>query len=118
MTTIRLTYRALEDLDQIYISSFEKWEESVADKYIDHIEECLQLLKEYPRLLKINDNISNRFKVYPAGKHFLVCDLIDTDIYVLTIQHMSTDLIQTLQELVPTLEEEARVLYERLKRSR
>ncbi|MCE7991672.1 MAG: type II toxin-antitoxin system RelE/ParE family toxin [Roseivirga sp.] len=118
MTKIRLTYRALEDLDHIYTFSFEKWGENVANQYLSHIEECLELLKEYPRLLKVNDNISSRFKVYPAAKHFLVCDLFDDDIYVLTVQHMSADLINTLQEIVPSLEEEAQALYERLKRSR
>ncbi len=118
MTQIRLTYRALEDIDNIYQYSRAKWGETVAAQYLGRMQESLKLLEEYPQLLKVNDNISNRFKVYPAGKHFLVCDMIDKDIYVLTVQHMSSDLINTLQELVPTLEEEANALYQRLKRSR
>ncbi len=118
MTRIRLTYRALDDLDTIYNRSLEKWGEKVADEYLSHIEESLKLLAEYPLLLKTNDNVSNRFKVYPASRHFLICDTLGNDIYVLTIQHMSADLINTLQDMAPTLEEEANVLHERLRRSR
>lgn len=118
MTKIRLTYGALDDLDTIYMRSLEKWGEKVADQYLSHIEESLKLLAEYPQLLKTNDNISNRFKVYPASKHFLICDTLENDIYVLTVQYMSADLINTLQEMAPTLEEEANALYQRLRNSR
>lgn len=118
MTRIRLTYRALEDLDDIYKRSIRKWGEIVADQYIKQIEESLKLLEEYPKLLKINAKISGRFKVYPSGRHFLVCDIVEEEIYILTIQHMNMDLMNRLKDLAPMLEDEAKALYQKLKRSR
>lgn len=41
MSKIRLTYRAISDLDDIYTYSLDKWGETVADQYITDIEQSI-----------------------------------------------------------------------------
>lgn len=115
MSEIHLTHRALEDLQDIYDYSVKEWGKSVADKYLDEIQTVLILLQENPGLLKITSQISNRFKTYPLKRHWLICDVIDSDIYILTIRHVSMNLLERLKKLAPSLEQEALALYKRLK---
>ena len=116
MANIHLTHRALEDLQDIYEYSIREWGETVADTYLNDIQEFLLLLETNPRLLRVNTNISSRFKIHQVRNHWLVCDLIGEEIYVLTVKHMSMDLIDRLKELEPFLEQEATTLFKELKK--
>ncbi|TDK45466.1 type II toxin-antitoxin system RelE/ParE family toxin [Algoriphagus formosus] len=113
MKRLLLTSRALSDLQEIYDYSISEWGESTALKYILKIEDCLNLLKENEGLLKVNKSISSRFVVYPVQKHFLICDIIDDAICVLTISHTSINLLERLKKLEPTLDDEAKAIYKK-----
>ena len=113
MKRILLTSRALSDLQEIYEFSISEWGESTALKYMLGIEDCLKLLQENEGLLKSNKIISSRFMVYPVQKHFLICDVIDDAICVLTIRHTSINLLERLKKLEPTLEDEAKAIYKK-----
>lgn len=112
---IHLTSRALEDIQDIYDYSLEEWGESTALKYIKAFEDAFYLLQEHKGLLKINEKISSKFRVYGVQKHYLICDIVDENIFVLTVKHVSMDLLGRLKELEPNLDEEAKALYKRIK---
>lgn len=115
MTKILLTSRTLDDLQEIYDHSEIEWGEETAAKYIRSFEDAFKLLKENPGLLRVKDKISSKFTVYNVRQHYLICDIIDQDIYVLTVRHVSMNLLERLQELEPELDNEAEILRNRLK---
>lgn len=115
MAKLLLTSRALDDMQDIYDYSVAEWGEQTALKYIRAIENIFSLLKENERLLKLNKKISSRFMVYPVKKHCLICDVVEDTIFVLTVKHASMNLLERLKELGPNLDEEAKILYKRLK---
>ncbi len=115
MTEIHLTHRALDDLQDIYDYSAKEWGKSVADKYLIEVQNALLILRENPGLLKVTPQISRRFKAYSLKRHWIICDIIENEIYVLAVRHVSMDLFERLQTLAPSLEHEALALYKRLK---
>ncbi len=115
MAEIHLTHRALDDLQDIYDYSVKEWGQTVADKYLNEFQNALLLLRENSGLLKATPQISGRFKAYPLKRHWLICDIIDSDVYVLTVRHASMDLLERLNKLAPSLEHEALALYKQLK---
>ena len=115
MAEIHLTHRALEDLQDIHDYSAKEWGKSVADKYLNEFQNALVLLRENPGLLKVTPQVSSRFRAYPLKRHWLICDVIENDIYVLAVRHVSMDLFERLKKLAPSLEHEALALYKRLK---
>ncbi len=115
MTKLLLTSRALEDIQEIYDYSVGEWGEKTALKYIQAVEDTFSLLKENKGLLKTNPKISSRFMVYPVQKHCLICDVVDDHIIVLTVKHVSMNLLERLKELEPNLDDEARALAGRIR---
>lgn len=118
MTQVYLTFRALEDLQEIYDYSLEKWGEKVSLNYMRKLEDALKLLENQPNLLRINPAVSSRFVLFPVEQHYLICDCWGMDIVVLTVKHVSMNLLDRLKDLEPTLEAEARALYQRIADSR
>lgn len=114
MKKLLLTDRALDDIQNIYDYSCAEWDEQTALKYLRGFEECFSLLRENEGLLKINKQISSKFMAYPVQKHFVICDIINDNIYVLTIKHTSMDLLERLKKLEPTLDGEAKALYKKV----
>lgn len=105
----------MEDLQDIYNYSIAEWGEQVADAYLNDIQELMLLLQSKPTLLRKNPQISSRFKSYLVKKHWLICEVIDEDIYVLTMKHMSMNLVERLNKLEPSLENEVISLFKELK---
>ena len=101
--SLQLTERALRDIS--------KWGEKIAGDYLDKMEETFSLLESYPNLLTPKPQISKHFLAYQSGSHWLVCDKTDQDIFVLTVQHVSINLFESLDELEPTLKKEMEVLH-------
>lgn len=115
MKKLFLTERALRDIQDIYDYSVGKWGKKTAEKYLKGLESRLSLIKNNEGLLKINRKISSRFIAFPVQKHVMICDIINDSICVLTIKHVSMDLLKRLKELEPTLDEEAKVLFRNIK---
>lgn len=115
MAKLLLTERALDDLQDIYDYSLTEWGETTALKYIQAFEDAFSLLGGNKGLLKINRKISLRFTVYYIQKHCVICDVVEDTIFVLTIRHTSMNLLERLKELEPSMDEEAKALYKKLK---
>lgn len=110
MASVSLTRRAFRDLYGIERYSIERWGKSVAENYLDDIEQGLNRLRENPKLLKTKDGISPDLSLYRVREHFLVCTVSADRVYVLTIKHGSLDLPRRLTELEPQLLAEAEIL--------
>ena len=92
MTKLVLTRRALRDIKQIDAYSVDTFGQGVADEYIADIDRALDLLSENPGLLREQPEISGRLRFYRVRRHFLVCDVIDDRVYVLTVIYCGMDL--------------------------
>jgi len=69
---------------------------------------CLQILLISPQpFMKLRFN-----KRYRVNQHYLLCAVIESVIYVVTIQHGSMDIPNRLLELEPTLQREVEILHD------
>ena len=116
MTEVVLTSRSLRDINQIDAYSIETFGQNVADEYIADIDRAITLLSESPDLLRAQPEISGRLCFYRVRRHFLVCDVIDGRIYVLTVIYGSMDLPNRIGELEPQLIRESELMAQRCKK--
>ena len=113
MAYIEFSKRAALDLVEIERYSIEQWGKTVADKYIDNFTHAAKRLADQPSLLKDKQDISTRLKFYRVEKHFMICDTINDNIYVLAIRHGSMDLPTLVAELEQQLAQEAELMHQR-----
>ena len=111
MAYLGISRRAAHDIEEIRSFSVEQWGRSVAEEYVDHIEEALKRLRENPSLLRMKSEFSRNFRFYRVRRHYLVCSLVEGNIYLLAVKHGSLDLPSRLAELEPTLLEETDLLH-------
>jgi plasmid stabilization system protein ParE len=114
MIKIELTHRAMLDLNEINEYSIQKFGKKTAEKYLDDIEAALLLIKEQPKLLVSKNDTSKFFQFYPVRNHYLICTRVKNIVIVLTIKHCQMDLPERLNELEPSLQQEAELLYKKL----
>lgn len=113
-SSLRLTGRALRDIQTIFDYSVERWGKQIAEKYLDDLEAGLQRLKEHPDLLKPEPDFHSALMFYRVNKHLLVCDVRAQAIVVLTVVHASMDIPSRLGELQPSLAAEIEILHRKL----
>lgn len=117
MAHIELSRRAIFDIEDIDEYSIKHWGKKVANKTIRDIELAMERLADSPHLLKIKPEISFHFYFYRVREHFLICDIIDENIYIVTIKHGVMDLPERLAKLEPHLVLEAEVLHRKFLKS-
>lgn len=102
VTALYLTGRALQDFRAIESYSIEKWGLATARKYLDKIEFALSLIKDQPDILRTDNQISNNLSFYRIEKHFLVFSIGKKRIILLAIVHVSRDLPEMINVLLPS----------------
>jgi plasmid stabilization system protein ParE len=115
MTAVRLTNRALSDIDAIDRYSAERWGRHVADQYLLDVGEALGRLDEDLSLLRARPDFDGRLRFYAVRQHVIIGDTIDGVGYVLAVWHGSMDFIDRLAKLEPDLKHEAELLARRIK---
>ncbi len=111
MAYLGISQLAAHDLQEIYDYSVEQWGSEVAEEYLDDIQEALNRLRTSPDLLRVKPEFSPHLYFHRVRRHFLVCSLIEGNIYLLTVKHGSLDLPKRLAELEPQLLEEVNLLH-------
>lgn len=107
---IRLTQRALNDIDEIYDYSLGTWNEDVAERYVDDIQAALVRIQAHPGLLNKRPEFSEHLRFYVVNRHILVCDHKDDSVVVLMVANARMELFDNLKRLEPTLAEEIELL--------
>jgi toxin ParE1/3/4 len=111
MAYLGISRRAARDIEEVRRFSVAHWGERVAEEYLDSIEQALNRLREEPGLLRTKPEFSRHFRFYRVQRHFLVCSLVENNIYVLAVKHGSLDLPNRLAELEANLLQEAGLLH-------
>jgi toxin ParE1/3/4 len=111
MAYLGISRRAAQDIEEIRRFSVEHWGERVAADYLDGIAQALIRLRESPGLLRTKPEFSRHLRFYRVERHFLVCSLLENNIYLLAVRHGSLDLPSRFAELEPTLLHEVDLLH-------
>ena len=114
MAQIRITRRALSDLNKIEEDSNSDFGQIVADKYLDDIENALRALSEHPSLLT-EKPFADYVRFYGVRKHTLVFCMLEDILYLLTLKYGGMDIEDIVIRLETTLLREAEIMHERLK---
>lgn len=111
---IALSHRAVSDLQSIERYSVAEWGRRTANRYLEQFAAALDRIAQQPDILRLETEFSACLFFYRVKKHYLVCDLQDDLVIVLTVVHTSMDIPGRLQELEPQLIAEANHLRRRL----
>ena len=99
MAKVILRQKAIDDLNNIWVYSFEKWSENQANKYYFLIKYACNEIGKNPNLGKVYNEISENLCGLQSGKHIIFYQLISgEEIDVIRILHESMDLKTRLFE--------------------
>ena len=113
MPKLYLTDYAYWQLADIEDYSLEHYP-ATTEKFMAEIEKAINNLRENPSLGSIYDNHSARYSLYQTPRHFLVHEIIDGDIFVVSIEEQTRDLINNLADLEPLFDKHISALKKQL----
>lgn len=99
MTEYRLTNKAVEDLNGIWVYTYDIWSEEQADKYYDMLLGFCQNIADNPELGKNYDEIRIDLFGLKANRHIIFYRKIETGLIEITrILHGRMDLKKRIKE--------------------
>ena len=100
MAEYRLTRKALQDLDDIWYYTVDKWSEQQADSYYNMLTASCQKIATNPNLYgKRYDGIFDGLRGFKVGKHLLFYRILDDDVVeIIRILHEHMDLQNSINE--------------------
>lgn len=99
MAKVILRQEAIDDLNDIWDYTFEKWSENQADKYYATIKFACKGIGEIPEIGKEYSGISRNLLGLKSGKHIIFYHLVsEYEIEVIRILHERMDLKNRLTE--------------------
>lgn len=118
MSRLRLTERALSDIEEIARDSVERWGPLVADEYLSDLGAALDRLEADLSLFRERREYTGRLRFYAVREHVLVGDVIAGVGYILTVWWSGMDFIERLSKLEPVLMDEAELLARKIESER
>jgi toxin ParE1/3/4 len=99
MAKVILRQEAIDDLNNIWKYTFEKWSETQADKYYTMLKLSCKEIGVNPEIGKDYNIIYNNLLGLHSGRHIIFYQLVDEDeIEVIRILHEEMDLKNRLNE--------------------
>lgn len=99
MAKVVLRQKAINDLNDIWGYTFEKWSETQADKYYASIKLACKEIGDNPSLGKEYNGVSRNLLGLKSGKHIIFYHLIsENKIEIIRILHERMDLKNRLNE--------------------
>lgn len=86
----KLSDKAEQDLENIYLYSYENWGISKAIEYIEEIEKTISNLLDHPKLGKLQIKNKRTYYTFPCQSHIIYYHLQADILYVLSILHKSS----------------------------
>jgi toxin ParE1/3/4 len=99
MANVILRQEAINDLNNIWEYTFEKWSETQADKYYEMLKlSCLEIGNN-PKIVRQYDEINEDLLGLHSGRHIIFYQSIDKyEVEIIRILHESMDLKIRLNE--------------------
>lgn len=99
MAKVILRQKAIDDLNNIWDYTFEKWSEKQADKYYATLKSACKEIGENPDLGREYTGIKRSLLGFESGKHIIFYHMIsEEEIEVIRILHQRMDLKNRLAE--------------------
>ena len=99
MAKVTIRQQAIDDLNNIWLYTFEEWSERQADKYYATLEFTCMQIGENPQLGREYEGINNNLLGLRTGKHIIFYQIISKDeIEIIRILHERMDLKNRLSE--------------------
>lgn len=99
MAKVILRQEAIDDLNNIWFYTFEKWSEQQADKYYSTLEFACKQIGVNPGLGKEYDGVHNNLLGLRTGKHIIFYQVIsEKEIEIIRVLHERMDLKNRMNE--------------------
>ncbi len=98
MADYRLSGKADDDLNEIYLYSYQRFGESKADDYLLNMERCFIMLANQPRLGRQIDNIRKGYRRLDHGNHAIFYKITDKNIIIMRVLHATRNVLSLLTE--------------------
>lgn len=99
MPNYRLTSLSNQDLNDIWVYTFQKWSIRQADKYYDLLIESFNQISIDPNCGRNYDGVEPKLRGFKTGKHIIFFELINDDtVEISRILHQSMDVKNKLKE--------------------
>ncbi len=96
MHKIHKTKAAEQDLTGIWLYTFQQWNETQADKYLDELDSGIQLLSKHPKIGKDYSDVREGIRCLIINKHLIFYCINDNQIDIIRVLHESMDVEQYL----------------------
>jgi len=83
----RLSPKARDDMESIWLYTFSQWGHEHTEKYIDDLATAFDLLTTNPRLGKSCDNIRPGYRKHPTLRHVIYYREADYGIEIIRVLH-------------------------------
>jgi toxin ParE1/3/4 len=84
--------QAEQDLLDIWLYTFNEWGERQADKYLDELDQAIQLLAEQPLMCRERLELSPPVRIHYHAHHLVVYLALDDGLNVIRVLHESMDI--------------------------
>ena len=91
MKAVRLTPRAVADLDEIWTYGEERWGPAQAERYLRRFQAAFYSLAEDPRRGRACDEIRPGYAKFAAGSHTLFFRVVEGQVEIVRILHSRMD---------------------------
>ena len=118
VSRLRITERALSDIERIEDFSVERWGRRVADQYVEDLNQALVRLQADLSLFTTRSDYEGRLRFYRVREHVIIGDVIGGAGYVLSVWHGRMDFVDRLVDLEPSLAREAELLARQIEAER
>lgn len=98
MLNIYKQVQAKQDLVNVWLYTFNEWGEIQADKYLDRLENSLQLLAEQPLICRERTEFSPPVRIYHHEHHIVVYLVLESGINIIRVLHKNMDIEQQLEQ--------------------
>ncbi len=88
-----LRHQAQDDLESIWLYSYQEWGAEQADKYIRSLLSRFTWLSENPQLGKQRPEIKPDYYCFPEGGHLIFYKTTQDGIDIIGIPHQSMDIV-------------------------
>ncbi len=84
---------ARNDLEEIWLFTFEKWGLEQADKYLNSLFSRFKWLSRNPYIGKDRKDIKNDYYCFPEGVHLVFYTMTEYGIDIIGIPHQNMDVV-------------------------
>jgi toxin ParE1/3/4 len=81
----RLSPKAREDMESVWLYTFSQWGHEQTEKYIDDLAAAFDLLTSNPRLGKNCDSIRRGYRKHPTLRHVIYYREVDYGIEIIRV---------------------------------